>query len=219
MPCGTGKTFVGLWLAERLKAKRVLFLAPSLALVGRTLEDWNAHAAKPFRWIAVCSDQTVSDDAGREITDRDSLEMVSDLGVRVTTHPEHVAEFLSGSGHRVVFATYQSSSRIAEAMSNEKIPAFDLVICDEAHRLAGLTNRAYGAILSDEGISAHRRVFMTATPRTYSPRLKAKAAEADVLVASMDDESVFGPVVHELSFAKAIEDNWMTFGGICADRK
>ena len=207
MPCGTGKTHVGLWLAERLKAERVLFPAPSLALVGRTLEDWTAHAAKPLRWIAVCSDQTVSDDAGHQTNDQDSLEMVADLRVRVTTDPKAIAAFLAGSGSRVVFATYQSSSRIAEAMSEESIAAFDVVVCDEAHRLAGVANRDCGAVLAEDRIPANRRVFVTATPRTYSPRLKAMAAEADVLVASMDDESVFGPVVHELSFARAIEDD------------
>lgn len=207
MPCGTGKTFVSLWLAERLKAKRVLFLAPSLSLVGRTLEDWAAHAREPFRWIAVCSDQTVSDDTSAHANDLDSREIVSDLGVKVTTEPGEIAAFLSGSGPRVVFATYQSSARIAEAMSEEDIAGFDIAICDEAHRLAGVTNRRYGSILSNERIPTCLRVFMTATPRTYSPRLKKKALEADVLVASMDDESVFGPVLHELSFATAIEED------------
>lgn len=33
---------------------------------------------------------------------------------------------------------------------------------------------------------------------------KAKAADADVLVASMDDESTFGPVFHELRFGDAV---------------
>ena len=34
MACGTGKTLTALWLAERLDARRILVLVPSLALLG-----------------------------------------------------------------------------------------------------------------------------------------------------------------------------------------
>ena len=46
---------------------------------------------------------------------------------------------------------------------------------------------------------------MTATPRFYTPRLRREAGLLDVEVASMDDESVFGPVLHRLTFGEAIE--------------
>jgi predicted helicase len=36
MPCGTGKTLVQLWAAERLSAKTILVLVPSLALLSQT---------------------------------------------------------------------------------------------------------------------------------------------------------------------------------------
>ena len=207
MPCGTGKTYVGLWLAERLGAKRILMLAPALALVSRTLRDWTATAARPFEWIAVCSDQTVTDDAGRQAADQDSLELVSDLGVDVTTDPASIANFLRRPGPRVVFGTYQSSTKIAEAIAVDGVAGFDLTICDEAHRLAGRTNRAYGAVLDDRRIPSRRRVFMTATPRMYSTRVRTKAAEVDSPVASMDDVNTFGPVIHELSFGRAIAED------------
>lgn len=41
MACGTGKTFTSLKIAEK-KAKRVLFLVPSIALLGQTLRDRHA---------------------------------------------------------------------------------------------------------------------------------------------------------------------------------
>ena len=47
-------------------------------------------------------------------------------------------------------------------------------------------------------------LYMTATPRVYGDQAKAKAADADVLVASMDDRSTFGPVFHELGFGDAV---------------
>jgi hypothetical protein len=45
---------------------------------------------------------------------------------------------------------------------------------------------------------------MTATPRIYGDQAKAKAADRDVLVASMDDPSTFGEVFHELGFGEAV---------------
>ena len=38
MACGTGKTFVALWVKERLKAKRTLVLVPSLNLLSQITE-------------------------------------------------------------------------------------------------------------------------------------------------------------------------------------
>ena len=60
MACGTGKTLVALWLAERMNAKRILVLVPSLALVRQTLHEWLKETAwEQPRFIAVCSDPTV----------------------------------------------------------------------------------------------------------------------------------------------------------------
>ena len=39
MACATGKTLVALWLAERMKAKRILVLVPSLALVRKRVRS------------------------------------------------------------------------------------------------------------------------------------------------------------------------------------
>jgi predicted helicase len=43
MACGTGKTFVCLWVKERLKAKRTLVLVPSLGLLSQILNDWTCR--------------------------------------------------------------------------------------------------------------------------------------------------------------------------------
>ena len=60
-----------------------------------------------------------------------------ELGDRVTTDPETIADFLRGSGPRVVFATYQSSPEIAKAFEFDGVAPFDLVVADEAHRTVG----------------------------------------------------------------------------------
>src|SRR5688572_7749493 len=60
-------------------------------------------------------------------------------------------------------------------------------------------------VLDDHLIKSRRRLFMTATPRYYTPRVRHEAGQLDVEVASMDDEAEFGPVFHRLSFGEAIE--------------
>ena len=48
-------------------------------------------------------------------------------------------------------------------------------------------------------------MFMTATPRYYTSRLRREAGVLDVEVASMDDETAFGPVLHRLTFGEGIK--------------
>ena len=54
MACGTGKTFTSLKMVEQeLSGKGlVLFLVPSIALLGQSLNDWMADAAYPIKAIA-----------------------------------------------------------------------------------------------------------------------------------------------------------------------
>jgi len=197
--CGTGKTLAALWISERLEAKRTLVLLPSLTLLSQTVSEWLTNAKEPFAYLPICSDDTVShgNDAAVMFT--------SDLEYPVTTDPDDIATFLRKRGRQVVFSTYQSSHQIAEAQTHSRVPGFDLVIADEAHRCAGKISSAYGTVLDEEAIRANKRLFMTATPRTYTARVQKKAREAEIEVASMDDEAVFGPVVHQLNFGEAIE--------------
>jgi superfamily II DNA or RNA helicase len=197
--CGTGKTLAALWISERLEAKRTLVLLPSLTLLSQTVSEWLANTKEPFAYLPVCSDDTVS--RGNDA----AVLFTSDLEFPVTTNPDDIATFLRKRVRQVVFSTYQSSHQIAEAQTHNSVPGFDLVIADEAHRCAGKVSSVYGTVLDDEAIRAKKRLFMTATPRTYTARVQKKAREAEIEIASMDDEAVFGPVVHQLNFGEAIE--------------
>ncbi|WP_132471894.1 DEAD/DEAH box helicase [Rhodococcus sp. SMB37] len=204
MACGTGKTLTALFVKETLAAERTLVLVPSLSLLAQTLREWTAHSTQAFDFLPVCSDETVAEPDA-------VVANTSDLGFPVTTDPVEIATFLRRrSGPRVVFATYQSSPEIAEAFQLGRVPAFDLVISDEAHRCAGRVSSSFGTVLSSESIKADRRLFMTATPRYFTGRVVRQAKEADFEVASMDDEEVFGPVFHRLGFAEAIERDLLT---------
>lgn len=206
MACGTGKTLVALFIREKLAAERTLVLMPSLQLMKQTIGEWKRNRKVDFEFLPVCSDETVSKD------DEDMpVSSTSDLGFPVKTDPEEIATFLRRrSGPRVVFATYQSSPQIAKAFKLSGVPAFDLAIADEAHRCAAPHSSEFATILDNKNIKAHRRLFMTATPRIYSARVLRTAKEAGFEFASMDDEHKFGKLFHRLTFREAIERKLLT---------
>jgi predicted helicase len=205
MACGTGKTLTGLFITEKLESKRTLVLLPSLSLLKQTLNEWRANCTHDFASLPVCSDDTVAGD------DDAAIAHTADLGVPVTTDPKDIAAFLRRkSGPLVVFSTYHSSPQIEAAFKLGCAPGFDLVIADEAHRVAGPVSSDFATVLDPQAIKGDRRLFMTATPRYFTGRVLKAAHEADFEVASMDDEKKFGPVFHRLSFGEAIERDLLT---------
>lgn len=204
MACGTGKTLTSLFITERLDAQRVLVLVPSLSLLKQTMHSWRSNSSAGFESMPVCSDDTVGSEPDAAVS------TVSDIGVPVTTDPAAIAAFLRKRGARVVFSTYQSSPQVAAAQKLSRTPRFDLVIADEAHRVAGKGDAAFGTVLDDTAIRAKRRLFMTATPRYFTGRVLDAATNADLKVASMDDPAKFGEVFHRLSFGEAIRDDLLT---------
>jgi predicted helicase len=195
MACGTGKTLVTRFLHDEMASKRTLVLVPSLSLLKQSLREWLSVGA--FDYLAVCSDDTVTPD------DTDAVvASTNELGVPVTTDPTEIAKFLRRRGGGVMFATYQSSPRITAAQGRG-VPGFDLVVADEAHRCAGPEAGVFATVLDRAKIKARKRVFMTATPRYFTGRVKKAAQDADWEVASMDDEARFGSVFHRLAFGEA----------------
>ena len=205
MACGTGKTFTTLWIKEKLGANRTLVLLPSLGLLAQTLREWTFAAATPFEVLCVCSDQTVGTKGHDE-----SIHSVADLAFPVTSDADEVKRFLSGAGNRVVFSTYQSSLVIAAAQADPAIPAFDLAVADEAHRCAGKVGSDFTAILDNTQIRSAKRLFATATSRTYSSTVHKAAEVRGVEVVGMDNAVLFGEVLYALPFGKAIERKLLT---------
>jgi superfamily II DNA or RNA helicase len=205
MACGTGKTYTTLWIKEALGSTRTLVLLPSLGLLAQTLREWTFAAATPFDVLCVCSDQTV----GTKNND-EAIHSVADLAFPVTSDAEEVKRFLSGAGNRVVFSTYQSSSVIAAAQADPAIPTFDLVVADEAHRCAGKVGSDFTAVLDNAQIRSAKRLFATATPRTYTSSVHKAAEDRGVEVVGMDNAALFGEVLYALPFGKAIERKLLT---------
>ena len=58
---------------------------------------------------------------------------------------------------------------------------------------------------NDQYIHAKKRLYMTATPKIYGDAAKEQKDNNEVILYSMDDEAVFGPVFHSLNFDEAVQ--------------
>jgi len=219
MACGTGKTFTSLKIAERLagKGKRVLFLVPSLSLLSQTLTEWTQESETPLHSFAVCSDSDVG--KKRKVEDDAVQVFTHELRYPATTKADrlaaempkrHDAEHMS-----VVFSTYHSIDVISRAQLDHGLPAFDLVICDEAHRTTGATfgeddESTFVRIHDADYIRATKRLYMTATPRIYGDNAKIKAESGEVTLCSMDDEALYGKELFVINFSEAVQRGLLT---------
>lgn len=197
MPCGTGKTRVGLRVMEGLRVKRTIVFCPSLELIKQTIDVYLQNRRHEFSVICVCSDEnTVA-----------AAKWQYGIDAPTTTDPQQMRRILQeGNGRVVVFATYQSADKVAEAMQGTDI-RFGLAIFDEAHHTAGVSDsdRVFSFGLLDEKIPASSRLFLTATPRILQRNERAKAKRDAAIVSCMDDAGIFGRVAYRLDFAEAIE--------------
>lgn len=198
MACGTGKSLTALWSMEELDSNLTVVFVPSIGLVGQLINSWSSNSTKAWDFLAVCSDETVSEGV-EEHSDGDI-----NFGLPNTTDVRDISSFLKGAGRRVIFSTYHSSNRVAQAFRECGAEA-DLIIFDEAHRLAGKGDSERALLTQNDYLKSKKRIFMTATPRVFSDAAKKMAFENGFAVASMDDESAFGPVVFDLPFGEAIE--------------
>jgi len=230
MACGTGKTFTSLKIAEKETGGNgvVLFLVPSIALLGQTLREWTADADHAFNAICICSDAGVSRKRSKN-EDTDGFSVV-DLALPASTDVKGILkqfdQIRQSESHplTVVFSTYQSIEVIAAAQAalieqqgNPENPfgIFDLIICDEAHRTTGVTladddESAFVKVHNNDFLQAKKRLYMTATPRLFSDDSKSKAAQADAVLCSMDDERLYGAEIYRIGFGEAVNQGLLS---------
>ena len=145
----------------------------------------------------------------------DRVEMfVHELRYPATTTPSNLAAEMAkrhDDAHMsVVFSTYHSIEVLHQAQSEHDLAAFDLIICDEAHRTTGATfedsdESHFVRVHDDKYIRGAKRLYMTATPRIYGDTSKAKAEDGDITLCSMDDEQLYGKELYVLSFSEAVQ--------------
>lgn len=227
MACGTGKTFTSLRIAEALgtqaaslRETKVLFLVPSIALLGQTLREWSFDASKPIRPMCICSDSEVS---RTHTKDDDTNQMtIEELAFPASTSVEQIKQQYfalqhdNRKGMLVVFSTYQSIERIAAAQTaiGDEL-TFDLIICDEAHRTTGVTLKgedesAFVRVHDNSFIRGLKRMYMTATPRLYKDADQKRARENEAYLCSMDDAEIYGDEFYRLGFGEAVDKNLLS---------
>lgn len=225
MACGTGKTYTSLLIAEQLFDNKglVLFMVPSIALLGQSLNAWSADAKKPIKAVCICSDSKASRKTTKGSDDTD--DSVVDLAVPASTNPQSIASQLKKYRHHdglvVVFSTYQSIDAVSAAQqeilseTNGEYGVFDFIICDEAHRTTGVKiadkdESNFIKIHSNENVQGRKRLYMTATPRLYGESAKIKASEKDCILCSMDDKAIYGEEFYRVNFSYAVQNGLLT---------
>lgn len=198
MPCGSGKSLTSCWIADALGSKRTIIAVPSLSLIQQSLNVWLREAVankKNISWLCVCGDETAG-----EINNDEVIVHIQDLGIPCLTNEKEIANCLEKMRDEqlIIFTTYQSSKRIAEASRHANYK-YDLGIFDEAHKTVGQREKLFSHLLFDENIEIQKRIFMTATERRY-------VGDSD-RVLSMDNVEIYGDTFELLTFKEAIESN------------
>jgi superfamily II DNA or RNA helicase/ribosomal protein S20 len=190
MPCGTGKTLVCYWISQVLEDhERICIVVPSLYLLSQTYKTW--CEMKTGNYLLVGSDAEVK--------------TCIDTGLLLTTSQNEIENYLKEHSEVVIITTYQSSyvlSKVCMKLDFE----LDMIIYDEAHKTCGESSKLFSYLLNDKNIKTKKRLFTTATERIYKHRNNANSSEEEDEVVSMDNESIYGGVIYNYSFKKAIEN-------------
>ena len=223
MPPGTGKTYTSIKIAEELVGDKgwILFLAPSIALLDQTIREYHLKSAYQVNAYAVVSDNKVGrvngkkktkiDDDENNIIDTTNWHKLSLLSYPATTTAHDLIKNLRFEPNKlnVIFSTYQSLDVLIEAHALG-LPEFELVICDEAHRTAGVRRKGaeesvFKKVHYNEYIKAKKRLYMTATPKIVEVKDSDQADEIAALY-NMNDPELFGSTFFEYTFVQATND-------------
>lgn len=188
LPCGAGKTLIGIEIALRIlkgnSEARIALLAPTLDLTDQITQVWS----------------NVFEDRGQKFLPH-YLQIGSHSETKIfTTDKERLERHLAGSGAKYVFSTYHSSALLLDHH-------FDLVIFDEAHRTNTATNKpaqGFTALLNSKWID--KRLFMTATPRVLKFN---KNLPDDYQTFSFDNQDIYGRCVAKYNIRELIQRGYL----------
>ncbi|MFE5143929.1 Helicase associated domain protein [Streptomyces fagopyri] len=209
---GTGKTLVASRAARQL-ARRLLFVVPTLDLAAQTALALRGDGHQEPVVIVSSMDAAAHDAlANADIASVTDYHLLAALLAAVGTGRDALPGL-------AVVCTYDSLDKIENTQHTaHQVPPFDLAVMDEAHRIAGRADKKWAAVNDTTRIRAERRLYMTATPRTFAapelaesadtsrPRRRASAPDVDVSANSMENEQVYGKKIFEYPLAQAVED-------------
>lgn len=187
---GSGKTLIAAATAQRLGARRVLVLVPTLDLLVQMASAWRRDGGRAGAMVGVCSLRAEESD-----------------GVPCTTDVAELVAWVRDLDTVTVFATYASVGQGVLGRAHAAgLGAWDLIVVDEAHRTSGDGLKPWAAVHDQQKIPAARRLYMTATPRVWeADEGRRGGGEGLRLIASMSEDSpVFGPVAYKLTLSEAV---------------
>ncbi|WP_327580429.1 Helicase associated domain protein (plasmid) [Streptomyces sp. NBC_00053] len=201
---GSGKTLIAVAAAEKLGARHVLVLVPTLDLLTQTAAAWR-EGGRTGAMVGVCSLRADDSD-----------------GVPCTTDPGELVSWVRGLERVTVFATYAAVGLgILQRAHSGGLGAWDLMVVDEAHRTSGYAGKPWAAVHDQTKMPATRRLYMTATARIWEAPEHARSGESGAprLIASMDPGSrVFGPVAYKLTLSQAVSRGLVApYQVVCVD--
>ncbi len=234
LPCGAGKTRIALRIVEQLTdaGQLSVVLCPSIALVAQLRREFLQNAESDLRAMAVCSDKTAGYDPKKEGSAKRALDPTQDnsnvsateVKGLVSTDPQEIADWIAIGADdpriNVIFGTYQSASRVAEALALADTDV-QVLVCDEAHRTAALRRhrkadeqerlQEFTLCHDQQAFPARYRIYQTATPRIYNHTNSPRRVDAsEFLVRSMDDETIFGVELYRKSYVEAVRNGWLS---------
>jgi len=196
MPCGTGKTLVCHWIYKKLKLNNVCIAVPSLYLLSQVYNTWSEMVTN-CKYLLIGSDAEIKEQ--------------NDTGLVLTTKICEIKLFLKKNKNEkiIIITTYQSSDRLCDILIKYNIK-LNMCIYDEAHKTVGNSERSFSSLLNDK-LKIEKRLFTTATEKIYKGNANNSTNEDELEdennILSMDDEKIYGKIIHTYSLKKAIVDN------------
>ncbi len=208
MACGSGKTLVAMWIAQKINPKIVVVFVPSLALIKQFNDEWQKE--EPFKNVAkkfICS--SLGDISEYD----DQVVTQEEVPFEITTNYLIVRKFLNNSfnGTKIIYCTYQSSRVLKKAMTAKH--QIDFAIFDEAHRTTQYKKIIDKKIkkdfqinwslpLFDKHIHIKKRLFMTATSKVTKKDQIDKIGHNKVVYV-MNNPAIYGKHVVNFTFVNA----------------
>jgi len=198
MACGSGKSRVAFSVIEKLKKTISIVAVPNLGLIKQVRDGVSDRKLlRNHTQLLVCS----------TIRHGDVRETPEDYGFDVTTDPQTILEACQAATVKkplLIVVTYQSFDKIQAAMllakKSRKPVTLGLLVADEAHNTAGENTKKMSLCLSDSVAKIEKRLFLTATPRVAGETVLRPET-----LNCMNDTSVYGNLVYDLSFAESIK--------------
>ncbi|MER6610554.1 Helicase associated domain protein [Streptomyces sp. NPDC000927] len=179
MPAGAGKTMTAATAVhEAARPGACLVLGPDQGYLHHVVKTWRMVRRGPL--AAINMQPTRSGKAG------DRLTSASQLAHWMTQQPPGA----------VVTARYRDAGLIAESHRDHRLPPWEHLIIEEAHRTAEGTidpHHPHAVIHYDDGILAYTRLYLTATPRIPSELPGPKDNRTEIAWAvDMPAQPIFG---------------------------